>query len=302
MIIVMYHYIRYASSEYSDFNFLDVDVFRRQLDYFEKKYGFIDKEEFFDTVKKGKNIDGVVLTFDDGLKDHYTHVMPELQKRNLWGLFYVPTNYYTSNENKLLNVHRIHYLKGKYGATKILRETKKYIDRVMLDDEKIHEFDKEIYSFKEYEENEKELKKLFNYYIKYEYIDAILNKLMDKYFDEEKLCKEVYLSEQEIIELEQVGNVVGSHSASHKVLSRLSYDGQLKEIRDSVNFIKSITDYKYSSFCYPYGYKSSYDENTLKILDDLNMDNAVIFDNKILDGSISNYELSRIDCINFLKV
>ncbi len=298
----MYHYIREHIDEYPNINFLDIDNFRRQLDYFENNYGFIGKDEFFNTINNGKNIDGAVLTFDDGLKDHFNYVLPELQKRNLWGLFYIPTDYYTSNPNKLLDVHRVHFLKGKYGAEQILKDAETYIELNMLDKEKIDEFDKEIYTFGEYEENEKKLRRLFNYYIKYEYVNEILNKLMYKYFDEEELSKDAYLSVEQIIELEQAGNVIGSHSKSHKVLSRLSYDKQLEEIISSVKFINSITQYERSSFCYPYGYKSSYNDQTLKILDELNIDNAVIFDDKILNGKINKYELSRIDCRNFINI
>ena len=45
MINVMYHYVRPKSKEYPFFNNLDLDVFRRQLDYFDNEYGFILKKD-----------------------------------------------------------------------------------------------------------------------------------------------------------------------------------------------------------------------------------------------------------------
>ena len=87
----MYHYVRPSSEEYPFFNSLDVDVFIKQLNHFNNEYGFISKEKYFDAVSNNKNIDGVVLTFDDGLKDHFSYVLPELKKRNLWGIFYIPS-------------------------------------------------------------------------------------------------------------------------------------------------------------------------------------------------------------------
>ena len=63
---------------------------------------------------------GVVLTFDDGLKDHYNFVYPELKRRGLWGIFYIPTGQYKNK--KILDVHRIHLLKGKLGSTKVLKK------------------------------------------------------------------------------------------------------------------------------------------------------------------------------------
>ena len=51
-------------------------------------------------------------------------------------------------------------------------------------------------------------------------------------------------------------------------------------------------------FCYPYGYKMSYNKTTLKILDKFNFDFAFIFDNK-MNLNYKKFELSRIDCNKF---
>jgi len=300
MINIMYHYVRPVSKVYPNLNILDIEIFKRQLDYFEKEYGFLSKRDYQDAVRKGKNPKGVVLTFDDGFKDHFKFVLPELKKRGLWGIFYVSTGIYQSNE--LLGVHRVHFLKGKYGSRVILKEALKYIDASMHDHNTIDEFDKEIYAAKNYNEDEKKLRRLFNYYVSYKYRDIILKKLMTKFFDEAKLFSEVYLSIEEIQELVLAGNIVGSHTVSHRVLSRLSYQEQFDEIKDSFDFIESIVSQDYKSFCYPYGFSSSYNLSSLKILDELNINDACVFDNKAQHNDIKKHELSRIDCNQFLEV
>jgi len=138
MINVMYHYVRPDDNDYPNFDNLTLNVFRKQLDYFENKYGFISKKDYINAIKNKKNIKGVILTFDDGFKDHYTYVMPELKKRGLWGIFYISTGVY--DHQKLLGVHRIHYLKGKYGAGKILDEIARVVKNYMLDYDTIKDF------------------------------------------------------------------------------------------------------------------------------------------------------------------
>ncbi len=300
MLNIMYHYVRPGSEVYPNLNSLDVEIFKRQLDYFEKEYGFLSKDEYQNAVRKGRNPKGVVLTFDDGFKDHFEYVLPELRKRGLWGIFYIPTGIYQDNE--LLGVHRVHYLKGKYGSRAILKEAVKYLDDSMLDYNTIDEFDKEIYATENYKEDEKKLRRLLNYYVSYKYRDIILNKLMEKFFDEAKLFSEVYLSIREIQELVSAGNIVGAHTVSHKVLSRLSYQEQFNEIKNSFDFIEGIVQQDYKSFCYPYGYVSSYNSDTLKILSELNIDDACVFDNEIQGNEIKKHELSRVDCNQFLEV
>ena len=300
MINIMYHYVRPDSDTYPNFNSLSVDIFKKQLDFFEKRYGFLSKDEYQTAIKEGKNPKGAVLTFDDGFRDHVDYVLPELKKRGLWGVFYIPTGVYQKNE--LLGVHRVHYLKGKYGSKLILNEALKIIDDSMLDHNTISDFDKEIYTGLNYKEDERQLRRLLNYYVSYEYRDEILNNLMKKFFNEKELFKEVYLPVDDIKNLVQNGNIVGSHTVSHKVLSRLSYQDQYNEIRNSFDFIHSVIMQDYKSFCYPYGYRSSYNNDTLKILSELNVDDACVFDNKIQNNKIRKYELSRIDCNQFLGV
>ena len=83
----MYHYVREDDIDYPYFDHLNVSIFRKQLDYFSDNFGFLSKEEYFSSLSNGNIKNGVVLTFDDGFKDHYKYVLPELKKRNIWGIF-----------------------------------------------------------------------------------------------------------------------------------------------------------------------------------------------------------------------
>ena len=202
----------------------------------------------------------------------------------------------------MLGVHRVHYLKGRYGSKAILDEAYNHIDHHMLDHKTISQFDKEIYTGSNYEKCEKELRRLFNYFISYEYRDLVLDRLMEVFFNEDNIFKELYLSLDDIKKIGSAGNIIGSHTLSHRVLSRLSYQEQYEEINDSFCFINNLVDQDYKSFCYPYGYRSSYNTDTFKVLRELNVDDACAFDNKIQGDEINRYELSRIDCNQFLEV
>lgn len=297
----MYHYVRYRDPTYPNFNSLNFDIFRRQLDFFEHEYGFISRDDYIEAIRSCKNIDGAVLSFDDGFSDHYYYVFKELESRNLWGIFYIPTAA-IRNISRLLGVHRVHFLNGKYGSSAILKESIEMVEDYMLQTDTIDEFDKEIYQYSDYGVDAKKLRRLFNYYLKYDYRDEILDKLMLKHFDEPKLGEKTYLTKSQIREMSHSGNIIGSHTENHKVLSRLSYEEQLYEIKSSFDYLSSICQLDYKSFCYPYGYLSSYNEDTLKILREEGFDDAVIFDNKEQGKIVDKYQLSRVDCNNFMDV
>ena len=85
MKAVMYHYIKPFDSEYPYFKNLDIDDFRKQLDYFQTKFGFVSKKDFINCLKTGKAVEGVILTFDDGLNCHYEYAYKELKKKGALG-------------------------------------------------------------------------------------------------------------------------------------------------------------------------------------------------------------------------
>ena len=93
--------------------------------------------------------------------------------------------------------------------------------------------------------------------------------------------------------------IIGSHSESHTLLSRLSYDKQFKEIKNSKTFLEKIINKNIDTFCYPYGGKISYNNNTLKILKKLKFKLAYSVDHRnitIKDLKNKPYELPRFDC------
>lgn len=118
MKVIMYHYVRTSSKDFPFFRYLSVENFCKQLDFFEKEFGFVKFEDFLklkeDLSYFIKVKDKILLTFDDGLIDHFHFVLPELVKRGLFALFFIPTAIY--EREKALDVHRIHYLLGRNGG------------------------------------------------------------------------------------------------------------------------------------------------------------------------------------------
>ena len=45
MKAIMYHYVREYKPELPKFRFLDIQNFRKQLDYFDQKYGFVSRKD-----------------------------------------------------------------------------------------------------------------------------------------------------------------------------------------------------------------------------------------------------------------
>ena len=76
-----------------------------------------------------------------------------------------------------------------------------------------------------------------NYYGNLELKHKILDHLLKK-FEIHVEAKDYYLNEGEIRYLDSMGMIIGCHSESHTLLSRLSYHEQFKEIMKGQNIFR----------------------------------------------------------------
>jgi peptidoglycan/xylan/chitin deacetylase (PgdA/CDA1 family) len=106
--ILMYHHIDNDNSSKRSKQELTVtpEEFRKQLDLLqEKNYETVSITDL-ETALLNQNQDffqgkKVMLTFDDGWKEHYETVFPELQKRNMTGVFGIYNDYRALSDKQL---------------------------------------------------------------------------------------------------------------------------------------------------------------------------------------------------------
>lgn len=270
MKAIMYHYVNPYNGNFPFFKNLHIEDFCKQLDFFEKEFGFVSKEDFINSFQTGVLPEGVVLTFDDGLKCHYDFVFKELKKRNLWGIFYIATQSYKTK--KILDVHRIHLLLGKHSGETVYKELAKIITNEMLVDEIKNEFRELTYIDQINDDYTILVKRILNYYISYQFrgqvLEALIKKLIPIVLDE---VSTMYLTFDEIKEMNDAGMIIGSHTVSHSVMSKLSFIEQKHEIVSSFKLLNDVANgLSIKTFCYPYGGFHTFTNETEKILLDEN--------------------------------
>ncbi|MGK4569284.1 polysaccharide deacetylase family protein [Flavobacterium sp. 3HN19-14] len=208
----------------------------------------------------------MVLTFDDGLICHYNYVLPVLKKRNLWGIFYIPTQPFTINN--LLDVHKIHLLLGINSSKIVYDRLKEMISDDMLPDLLKKEFRELTYDDQQNDDYTLLVKRILNYYIGYDHREKIMEQLVSDLIPARFMNPEnTYLSEAQISEMHNSGMIIGSHSVSHPVMSKLSARAQYNEIADSfeiLNHMNAIGATK--TFCYPYGGFHTFTNETEQLL------------------------------------
>lgn len=303
MKAVMYHYVQEYNPKLPYFSFLDISDFRKQLDYFEKNYGFVEKKEW-DMFINGQSSsdfgDKVLLTFDDGLKCHYNYVFNELVRRGLWGIFYVPTG--AIDNSGILDVHKIHILTGAMDGKTLLKAIKTLITEEMVPDYKIRDFREKTYQKHDDSNAIKDFKRILNYYVDYAYRSMLITKIAEKFDLDFNDYRNFYLSSQDIKIMSKNGMLFGAHTKSHPLMSKLDILDQEKEIIESKNKITSLSNQKIISYCHPYGGFHSFNNITVNLLNthgikySFNVESRNLELNDIFNNTQS---LPRYDCNEF---
>ncbi len=263
---IMYHYVRPENKDYPYFSFLHYNDFCRQLDLFEEQYNIIHPNALPEAISNGNCKQGLLLTFDDGLKDHYHYVFPELKKRGLSAIFYISTGVYGGG--RILDVHRLHLLLGKIGGKQVYNYLLKVIKDDMLTHDHINGFKVKTYQTQVNDAETQLVKRIMNYYIRADYRRQILDTMMSHFLgDEQELLQSFYLSAAEIKEMHDAGMIIGCHSVTHPVMSKLTYAEQQTEIVSSLQYLEGVTGgLHHRTFCYPYGGDHSFTNETVQIL------------------------------------
>ena len=108
-------------------------------------------------------------------------------------------------------------------------------------------------------------KRMLNYFIAVRWqrhvIDQLLAEMPLRSLDD------VYLSRDQIREMHSKGHLIGSHSVSHPLFSKLDADVQRSEIENSFSYLEGIVGPQtIRTFCYPYGGFHSFTDETEDIL------------------------------------
>jgi peptidoglycan/xylan/chitin deacetylase (PgdA/CDA1 family) len=258
--IVMYHYVRpLKKSSHPEIKALELDGFIRQINYFKKNFHFLSAQEILDSIYSKNNLplNSIVLTFDDGFKDHFLYVYPILKKLNIPALFFPPAK--PIEENIVLDVHKIHFIlaniKNKIDIVNEifsfiwmnqkkfnLKNPKYYFDNIKID----NRYDtKEIVFIKRMLQRELPLQ------LRTEITHNLFKKFVTN--NEYTFSKNLYLSLSEIKEMTDSGFYFSSHSYSHNWLSKLNQIELKCEIKKSVDFCKKMGQKNDLIMCYPYG-------------------------------------------------
>ena len=303
LTIVMYHYVRpIAGSKFPGIRGLELEGFRRQLDYLAERFNIVSTEQVVDSCMNGRRLptNACWLTFDDGYKDHYKFVLPELLSRNLRGAFFPPR--LAIEKDVVLDVNSIHHILSCASDIKdLVFELNMCCLMDGILDEEISSFYKEFAVANRFDDPDTiYVKRMLQHVLPESLRNSITEKLFQTFVGTSvaEFSQELYMSVNEVSGLVKSGMYVGSHGSMHYWLDRVSSEEQEKDIRSSLEFLEHVgASTNNWVMCYPYG---AYNKSTLSILKRYKASIGITTEVRVADLSSDNhFTLPRLDTNDF---
>ena len=297
-LVAMYHYVRDKErTPFPSLRALGIKDLEAQLDWIGANHTVVPYEIFERHVMERRPFEGdaALLTFDDGLVDHYTDVWPRLVARRWSGVFFI-AGASCADRPSVLNVHKTHFLIAALGSEAFADALGEAVAVLPGEDRAGLAWRREVYR---YDENEVQLaaKHLLNYELPYPAADRLLSDLFNRHLgDETEFARALYLRPSMIREMALAGMTFGFHTEHHRVLSRLNLAAQGEEIVNGVRRVQALAGKGSVPFCYPYGHAHTYTAETISELDACGYQSAfTTIRRRAQPETDSPFEIPRLD-------
>ena len=254
VIILMYHRF---SDKVEPFK-LQKNVFENQIKFLKRKYNFVSLEDYTEVIIEKKSYlppNPVIVTIDDGYWDSYTFAYPILKKYSIPATIFLATDFI--NHGEWLWSNKLEYILKN-------SEYKKF--NFTLGKGREAKFD--VSDFSSWHKTQL---RIFNYcrtipnIQKDELIDSLAKQLKVD-VPSKAIGDFLPLTWDQIREMSNYGITFGSHSCSHPILSRLTEEELVHEIKDSKWSIEKNLGKQVVSFCYPNGTLEDFNSSVVMIL------------------------------------
>ena len=305
--VVTYHYVRdVARTPFPNLRVMLPEDFRHQLNELATQFEMASIESAMDflTGEYRPRRDLCLLTFDDGLKEHFRDITPVLAEKRIRGVFFLITS--CVEERKLAPVHMNHFLMAKMAFEdyadaffkKAVALSPEAFTPLNVDPARAsitYPWDTpEVARFKY----------LFNFGMDPEVRDRAVQELFTTNLgDESAFADSLYVTWEEARRMQKAGMTIGGHTHLHKPLANLSPRELTFDLETCSRLLhQNLNPQAVWAFSYPYGKKDSFHIRAVRKLQQLGFRCAFcteVSDNR--RGS-DRFTIGRTDCTKALAV
>lgn len=284
IVILNYHRIKSADDKMifdSGVYGHTTEEFYEHMSWIKKQCDVLSENELIDYVKSGKRSGkrvGVVVTFDDGYIDNYTQAFPILKNLEIPAIFFIPFN--AIEQRELGWWDQISWM----------------VDHTVIDRALVHGLQLDFSTADGKADSILELQR-FCKQSSGERVADLMEILPPKLGVElptsEQASAEM-MSWEQLREVADNGIAIGSHTISHKILSKISRDQQAFEIGESKRKIEEKVGKSVRTIGYPVGGRDTFTPVSKELARESGYDLAFSFYSGFINGeAIDEFDMPR---------
>ena len=214
-----------------------VKQFTRDLDYCLSKFEAINTSDWYESLlgRKKSGKPAMVLSFDDGLREMHDVVAPLLIRKGVPATFFINPAFIDNNQ-----------LFYKYKASLIIDRLEKHGYPVSL---------LEVIASRigeSYGSRHTLRKALLNATRQDTGFLETMAELVEVDFNAFLKIRKPYMSLDQLLKMKDQGFEIGSHSMTHPMFSLLSHEDRLREVKESLEWIRKKLNPEYRYFAFPF--------------------------------------------------
>lgn len=258
--MVMYHYVRdLENSRYPKIRGLDYSLFRQQVQYLKENFSIITMEELIASYEEAYELPekALLLTFDDGYRDHYLNVYPILKEYGIQGSFFIPGK--TFYESVLLDVNKIHFILASMSIRELVTRLMMQLDFYRGQD---FTFETNEVLYAKYAVGNRFdsadtifVKRILQTVLPEELRNVIASNLFEQAvgLEEAKFAKELYMNYDQIKCMKLDGMHIGLHGYDHYWLGNLDQKKMEQDVQQAKEVLCDFINPSAWTIAYPYG-------------------------------------------------
>lgn len=221
-----------------------------------------------------------LLTFDDGWLDNYETAFPILRKYRVPAAIFLPYNYISG--------------KQMFWQEELLLRLSNLL---MTDNRDDHRFVQELAAL-EHDPHSEQLREYVSALKlnSYQEINTILELVRSRCHDNVMPCHyDRYMSWEQILEMQQNGISFGSHTLSHRILTRVSREECTRELTDSKSLLETSLGMPVETIAYPNG---GHNEQVEQLTEQAGYTLGFTTERGYVSGDTNPYSIPRINIHN----
>jgi peptidoglycan/xylan/chitin deacetylase (PgdA/CDA1 family) len=294
-MLVMYHYVRDAdNTEHPGIVAISEAEFNRQVEHLLRLHEPVSPQLLLDCVRSGNPLpsDAFLLTFDDGIIDHWERVLPVLARHKIKSIFAPIGDPYVNK--RVPFVQKNQFVRGRIGEDRLPDVFIEKAQEIMpgTDVRRLIEeapIDGAHPGSDKYQMYKHAINATIPWDLGVEVIDELFTDMIG---DEEQFISEQYMTSRHIVELRAMGHTIASHTMRHVSLPRLSRVEQAREVRTSLDWLEHLLGERPVWLDYPYG---EFNDDSQLISSDLGVEISYSAFPPLWSSHAERFRVPRVD-------